>query len=197
MNWFMVTFSLKGVIILLILLYKSYQTGKWLIKYKEYSQRLGLHKMHQIFSIAKSTVNLFILTCTGRDVLCWITLCYVKHIKWSKGMKINVWQDKETDYSGVWVDRFYCTIKSVVWDATVYKGHWPLRFDVCTVNIQNSSSFKLLYYVTYFTPLSSLCTLLTPKTKQEIICHTSTHTGRPIHKMKGYRWNRFWLDSTC
>ena len=118
--------------------------------------------MHQIFSIAKSTVNLFILTCTGRDVLCWITLCYVKHIKWSKGMKINVWQDKETDYSGVWVDRFYCTIKSVVWDATVYKGHWPLRLDVCTLNIPNYSS--LLYYVTYFTVLSSLCTLLTPKT---------------------------------
>ena len=54
---------------------------------------------------------------------------------------------------------------------------------MCTVNIQNYSS--LLYYVTYLTPLSSSCTLLTPKTKQEIISHTSTHTGRPVHKMKG------------
>ena len=46
---------------------------------------------------------------------------------------------------------------------------------------------SLLYYVTYLTPPISLCTLLTPKTKQEIISHTSTHPGRPVHKMKGYR----------
>ena len=66
-------------------------------------------------------------------------------------------------------------------------GHWPLRLDVCTVNIQNYSS--LLYYVTYLTPLSSSCTLLTPKTKQEIISHTSTHTGRPVgYRETGFDW---------
>ena len=47
--------------------------------------------------------------------------------------------------------------------------HWQytLRLDVCKVNSPNYSS--LLYYVW----------VLTPKTMQEIISPTSTHTGRP------------------
>lgn len=75
----------------------SCQTGKWLIKDKEYSQRLGSHKMHEIFSIAKSTVtvNLFNPKSTGRDILCRnkqsVRLPNIKHIEnCQKSTEINV-----------------------------------------------------------------------------------------------------------
>ena len=63
--------------------------------------------------------NLSNPTCTGRDNLCrnrqGVGLHSVKHVhiekKIQKGMKINDGQDRETNYSCVGLDKFYCMYK--------------------------------------------------------------------------------------